>query len=171
MFMSLFGFIGATGLLVNFTATPGYAQEVKSKGYLPRLADLMNEAMQVHHTKLWVAAHAENWALATYELKKIRETVEEVKETIVDIQVASSQWQRVPVGEMLKDVDSNLNALDTAAKAKNLAKFETAYNGLTAACNACHVRAGQSQIKIMAPLPNGTGSFSDQDFTASSSQQ
>ena len=62
----------------------------------------MNEAMQVHHAKLWFAGHANNWALAGYELKKIKETIEEVKETIVDIQMAAPQWQRVPVGEMLE---------------------------------------------------------------------
>ena len=99
--MFLLGFVGAAGLLVNLIATPGFAQEVKSKGQLPRLADLMNEAMQVHHTKLWFAGHASNWVLADYEMKKIKETIEEIKETIVDIQIASVQWQRAPVGEML----------------------------------------------------------------------
>ncbi len=100
--MFLLGFVGAAGLLVNLMATPGFAQEVKSNRQLPRLADLMNEAMQVHHTKLWFAGQASNWVLADYEMKKIKETIEEIKETIVDIQIASAQWQRVPVGEMLK---------------------------------------------------------------------
>ena len=97
--------VGAAGLLVSLIGSPGFAQEIKSKGQLPRLADLMNEAMQVHHTKLWLAGHANNWVLADYEMKKTKETIEEIKETIVDIQIASAQWQRVPVGEMLKSVD------------------------------------------------------------------
>ena len=36
-------FVGNAGLLVNFNATPGRAQEVKRNAYLPQLADLMND--------------------------------------------------------------------------------------------------------------------------------
>ena len=99
----LLGLVGAAGLLVTLIGTPGFAQEANGKGQLPHLADLMNEAMQVHHTKLWFAGHVANWVLADYEVKKIKETIEEIKETIVDIQVASAQWRRVPVGEMLRE--------------------------------------------------------------------
>jgi hypothetical protein len=155
--MFLLGLVGIAGLLGDLIAAPAFAQEVKGKGQLPRLADLMNEAMQVHHTKLWLAGHADNWVLADYEVRKI-------KETIVDIQTSSAQWQRVPVGEMLTSVDSNLDALAKAIKAKDGTKFDTAYRGLTVACNACHVRAGQSQIKIMVPLAEGGSMFPDQDF-------
>jgi hypothetical protein len=162
--MFLLGLIGIAGLLGDLIAAPAFAQEVKGKGQLPRLADLMNETMQVHHTKLWFAGHADNWVLADYEVRKIKETIEEIKETIVDIQTASAQWQRVPVGEMLTSVDSNLDALAKAIKAKNGTEFDTAYRGLTAACNACHVRAGQPQIKIMVPLPEAATMFPDQDF-------
>ena len=162
--MFLLGLVGLAGLSIIFDATPGFAQEVKDKRQLPRLADLMNEAMQVHHTKLWFAAHAENWVLADYETMKIKETIEEIKETIVDIQTASAQWQRVPVGEMLQSVDSNLGNLAKSIKAKDSAQFDIAYRGLTAACNACHVRAGQSQVKIIVPLSQGGGMFPDQDF-------
>ena len=167
--MSLLGLIGAAALLTSFNATPGRAEEAKVNRYLPHLADLMNEAMQVRHTKLWFAGHAENWPLAGYEVKKIKETIEEIKETIVDIQTVSPQWQLVRVNEMLKNLDSNLNALDQAVTAKNPVKFETAYQGFTAACNACHIAAGLPQIKIIQPLANGA--FADQDFTTANSPQ
>jgi hypothetical protein len=160
----LFGLVGAASLLINLIVAPGFAQEVKGKGQLPRLADLMNEAMQVHHTKLWFAGHAANWVLADYEAKKIKETIEEIKETIVDIQTASAQWKRVPVGEMLRSVDSALDTLGQAIKAKDQTRFDTAYRGLTASCNACHVRAEQPQIKITIPISEGSGMFPDQDF-------
>ena len=157
-------FVGTAGLLVNFNATPGRAQEVKRNVYLPQLADLMNESMQTHHAKLWFAGHAGNWVLAAYEVKKIKGTIEEIKETIVDIQTASSHWRSFPVNEMLKNLDSNLDVLDQAINAKDPAKFEAAYQGFTAACNVCHTSAGQSQIKIITPLPNGSGTFPNQDF-------
>jgi len=164
-------FVGNAGLLVNFNVTTGYAQEAKRNLFIPQVADLMNSSMQAHHTKLWFAGQAGNWELATYELKKIKGTIEQIKEAIVEIQVVSSHWKSFPVNEMFRSFDSNLDAVDKAVKAKNPVKFETAYQGFTVACNDCHVKAGQSQIKIIAPLQNGGGTFPDQDFTAGSGQQ
>ena len=171
IFLSILGFVTFNSLLINFNAAPAHAQAPNSKGYLPRLANLMNEAMQVHHTKLWFAGHANNWPLADYEVKKIKETILEIKEAIVDIQSASSQWQQFPVGEMLTGLDSSLDNLDQAVKTKNLVNFDTAYQKLTAACNACHARAGQAQVKIIEPLPNGNAIFPDQDFTTGRTSQ
>jgi hypothetical protein len=167
---ALLGLIGAACLLVSFNVTPGRTQDAKYNPNLRHLADLMNEAMQVHHTKVWFAGVAENWALAGYEVKKIKQTINEIKESIVDIQTASSQW-RMPVNELFKSLDSNVDALDQAVTAKDPVKFETAYRGFTAACNGCHVAAGQSQIKIIQPLPKGGSSFPDQDFTTGNSPQ
>jgi hypothetical protein len=167
--MSLLGLIGTASLLTGIDATLVRADDAKTNKYLPHLADLMNEAMQVHHIKLWFAGHAENWALAGYEVKKIKETIDEIKETIVDIQTASSLWQRLPVNEMLKNLDSNLSAVDQAVAEKSPAKFGTAYQGFTAACNACHIAADQPQIKIIQPLGNGGSPFADQDFAIGNS--
>jgi len=160
LLLTLPGLVSIAGMLV----TPAHAQQ--AKGNLPHLADLMNEAMQVHHAKLWYAGHANNWALAAYEVRKIKETIVEIKETIVDIQATSPQWQNVPVGEMLRSFDSSLDALDQVVKARDAAKFEIVYRDFTATCNGCHSRAGQPQIKIIQPLPNGGTSFPDQDFNA-----
>jgi cytochrome c553 len=160
----LLGFIGGAGLLVK--VTPGHAQGAKDKTGYPRLSDLMNEAMQVHHTKLWFAGNAHNWPLAGYEVRKIKETILEIKETIVEIQTASSAWRQVPVGELLTNLDSSVGSLEQAVKAKDPAKFNTAYSQLTATCNACHTAAGQQQVKIIVPLANASGAFLDQDFTS-----
>jgi hypothetical protein len=166
-FVVLCGLLGIAGLLVDLTSTHVRAQG--SKGNLPHVADLMNDAMQIHHTKLWFAGHASNWALATYEVRKIKETMDEVKEAIVTIQTSSPQWRNVSIGEMLQRVDANLNSLDQAVKAKDANRFAASYRDLTATCNACHMGFGQPQIKIIEPLVNGT--FVDQDFTAESGRQ
>jgi hypothetical protein len=166
-FMSLFGLVGIASLLVNLDSNLVRAQE--AKGNLPHLGDLMNNAMQIHHTKLWFARHANNWALADYELRKIKEAIEEVKEDIVTIQTRSPQWRHVSINEMLKSVDFNLRSLDEAVKAKDANRFDTNYRELTNACNVCHVSIGQPQIKIVEPLSNG--SFADQDFTADGGQR
>jgi len=165
-FICFFGVVGIASLLVNLDPNLVRAQE--AKGNLPQLGDLMNNAMQIHHTKLWFAGHVNNWALAKYELRKIKETIEEVKEDIVAIQTRSPQWRHVSINEMLKSFDSSLKTLDQAVKTKDANRFDTNYRELTAACNACHVSIGQPQIKIVEPLSNG--SFADQDFTADGGQ-
>jgi hypothetical protein len=164
----LLGFVSAAVLLVSFIATPAWAQ---NRATSPHLGDLMNEAMQVHHTKLWLAGRASNWPLAAYEARKLKDTMEEIKETIVQIQTASPKWQSVPVGELLGNVDSRINDLNLAVKAKDATKFETAYRALTTACNVCHMRAGESQIKIIQPAPTAGGVYVDQDFTPSGASQ
>jgi len=50
-FICLFGVVGIASLLVNLDPNLVRAQE--AKGNLPHLGDLMNNAMQIHHTKLW----------------------------------------------------------------------------------------------------------------------
>ncbi len=165
-FICLFGGVGIASVLVNLD--PNLVRAEEAKGNVPQLGDLMNDAMQIHHTKLWFAGHVNNWALANYELRKIKETIEEVKEDIVTIQTRSPQWRHVSINEMLKSFDSSLKSLDQAIKAKDANRFDASYRELTAACNACHVSIGQPQIKIVEPLLNG--SFADQDFTADGSQ-
>ena len=93
-FMSLFGLVSVASLLVNLDSNLVRAQE--AKGNLPQLGDLMNNAMQIHHTKLWFAGHVNNWALASYELRKIKETIEEVKEDIVAIRTRSLNGDTCP---------------------------------------------------------------------------
>ena len=170
-FISILGLVGIVLLLITLSSPLVRAQDIKGKAYLPRLADMMNDAMQIHHIKLWIAGRANNWTLASYEAKKIKETIEEIKETIIDIQALLPQWRHVTLGEMLTKFDSNLMALGQAVKAKDAAKFETSYRELTATCNACHVNAGESQVKIIVPVSNGSGNFVDQDFAADSSHQ
>lgn len=162
--VSLLGLIGTTALVVNLIATPGRADTAQGKGYLPGLGDLMNASMQVHHTKLWYAGHADNWDLAAYELKEIKETVD-------DIQTFSPDWHGEPIGEMVKTLTPNLDTLDQAIKAKDPVKFDAAYHELTATCNACHTAANQPEIRVTEPPPQGGGQFSDQDFTTGSGPQ
>jgi cytochrome c553 len=166
--ISLLAFVGAVGLLVNFSATSAWAQ---NRATSPHLGDLMNEAMQVHHTKLWLAGRANNWPLAGHEVRKLKDTMEEIKETIVEIQKASPKWQSVPVGELLANIDSRLNDLNRAVDAKDTAKFETAYRALTTACNVCHMRAGESQIKIIEPAAAASSPYIDQDFSTGGATQ
>ncbi len=162
--ITLIGVVGAAGTLVNLGTAPGRADEAKGAGYLPGLGDLMNASMQVHHTKLWFAGHADNWDLAAYELKEIKETVE-------DIRTVSPNWHDIPVGQMVTVLNSSLDALEKAVAAKDPVKFDAAYHELTAACNGCHEAAKQPEIKVIEPPPQGGGPYADQVFTAGSGPQ
>jgi cytochrome c553 len=56
--------------------------------------------------------------------------------------------------------------LEKAIQAKDAAGFTSAYNKLTAACNACHEAHGFGFIKIRVPRlsPIETSPFSDESF-------
>jgi cytochrome c553 len=57
--------------------------------------------------------------------------------------------------------------VDSAIKAKDSAKFSTAFGKLTAACNSCHQAAGFGFIKMREPKlsPLQTSPFSDEEFS------
>lgn len=161
-FVSLSGLIGLLTLLFVFNTSFSSAQEAGGGKSSPHLFDLMYNAMQLHHTKLGLAGHAGNWTLAAYEVRKVKETVEDFKEAIVGIQNSSPQWRNASINEIFSRIGSDLNSLDQAVQAKDADKFATSYRQLTATCNGCHVSLGYEQIKIIEPRSNDT--FEDQDF-------
>ena len=148
----------AGGVAINLPAGPGHADSGQGKGYIPGLGDLMNASMQVHHTKLWLAGRSQNWPLAAYELKELRETVE-------DVQTFAPAWRGVPVGSMVVSLYPGFNALEGSIKARDAAAFSLAYHQLTAACSACHAAAGHAEIRIVVPSPDEGAKYVDQDFT------
>ncbi|HXQ11963.1 MAG TPA: hypothetical protein VN805_13290 [Caulobacteraceae bacterium] len=155
---STLAIVGIASWLAVSTATPGRAADQ------PGLGDLMNASLQTHHAKLWFAGHADNWALAAFEVK-------EMKETTALMENVFPMWHNLNVGVMVTVLDSSLNELDQAIAAKDPVKFDDAYHDLTNACNACHTAANQAEIKIVDPIPQGAGSFADQDFTNGSGPQ
>ena len=72
---------------------------------------------------------------------------------------------------MVKSLEPELDALDKAIQAKDPAKFDAAFHSLTEACSACHSAAGQPEIKIVDPAPQGGGPFGNQDFTSGGGPQ
>ncbi len=154
----------AGGVAINLNAGPGHADSGQGKGYLPGLGDLMNASMQVHHTKLWLAGRSQNWPLAAYELKELRETVD-------DVQTFAPAWRGVPIGSMVVTLYPGFNALDGAVKARDAAAFNAAFHQLTAACSACHAAASHPEIRIIVPSPDESSKFVDQDFTPAGGPQ
>lgn len=125
---------------------PAAAQE---EPYQPGLGEFM-ALQQMRHIKLWFAGHAGNWPLADYEVGELNEGFEDVGHLLGD--------------DIVKQhVGAPLAALQKAVDDKNSAAFTTAYDSLTAGCNACHHDLDHAFIVIERPasLP-----YNDQSFAA-----
>ncbi|MBO4225057.1 hypothetical protein [Bradyrhizobium neotropicale] len=125
-------------------------QPSSSDRYVPRLGDIMSAAQQ-QHQKLWLAATAQNWQLATYELGQLESSLAE----------AAMRYSGIPVSNVttLKDP---LQSVSDAIAAKDGRKFAKAYASLTEGCNSCHTSMGRSFIAIR--VPTGPQPFGNQLF-------
>ena len=79
------------------------------------------------------------------------------------IETAVPRYRGAAMPDLLKMVDGPLKALDAAIKARDGAKFDTAYAQLTDACNACHVTTEHKMVVIQVPK---TSPFANQNFAA-----
>lgn len=145
------------GLAIAVAVLPAFAQEPvpyayrpsAGETYVPTLGDIMG-ATQLRHFKLWYAGKLKNWDLAAYELRQIEDSFYN----------AARLYQNIPI-EKIKMIDEPLIALDGAVKAKDSARFGSAFANLTAACNACHEAARVAFITIQIPTASP---FSNQSF-------
>jgi hypothetical protein len=113
----------------------------------PGLGEIMT-LQQLRHIKLWFAGHGSNWALADYEIGELNAGFEDVDELLGG-------------GTVDKMVGTPLKELQRAVDDKNSTAFATAYDRLSAGCNACHHALDRAFIAIQRPtmLP-----YSDQSF-------
>ena len=123
--------------------------------FAPRLNDMM-VATQLRHFKLWYAGLVQNWPLANYELTQIRVAIADAK-----------RFYANNGGSNMSVMTQAADDLEDAIKAKDSAKFVTAYAKLTAGCNACHEQTGFGFIKIREPRlsPLETSPFTDESFS------
>lgn len=132
-------------------STPFAQQPYKTGGDVPLIG--LSEVMaitQMRHIKLWQAAKAENWPLASYETDKLRDSLYR----------AANFYTNIPV-PLVKSADQPLNAMQDAATRGDPRAFEKAFADLTTSCNACHQAAGLGFIRMRTP---SASPFSDQDF-------
>lgn len=135
------------------TLATGGAQ-AEPKAYAPGLGEIM-ALQQMRHAKLWFAGSAANWPLAAYELAELREGFEDAAKfhaTHDGVAVAALVASLTP---------SPLERLGKAIEAKSGAAFATAFDGLSAACNACHKSAQKGFIRIVRPR---SSVYPNQDF-------
>ena len=157
--MSTMKRFAALAILYICSSLPLPAQEQKpdtsQERYVPRLNTLMM-VTQLGHFKLWYAGAVQNWPLANYELTQIRANIVDANKLYPNNSKSDMSVMKPPADD-----------LDDAIKAKDSAKFRSAFSRLTAACNSCHEAAGVGFIKIRDPRlsPIETSPFSDELFS------
>ena len=124
----------------------------------PQMSALMNMLIQPRHAKLGLAGKAENWPLAGYMFKELRQGF------LVTAR-AVPRWRGLPVPDLFEAaVGGPLIALDFAIKASEPRLFNEAFEKLTAGCNACHATTDHPFVVIKVPDANASAAFPNQDF-------
>jgi hypothetical protein len=122
----------------------------------PQMSALMSMLIQPRHAKLGLAGKEENWPLAGYMLK-------ELKQGFIVISRAIPRWKGLPVGDLFDAaVTPPIAVLDFAIKANEPRQFAEAYGKLTTGCNACHSTTDHPFVVIKAP--DSAVAFPNQDF-------
>ena len=104
---------------------------------------------------MWFAAQAGNWDFAGFEIYRAGEQVKAIPVTRPAREALVNAW-----------AGPNLKALEDAAKAKDKAAFEKAYDAAIAGCNTCHLASTgggfpMKSIKVVRPT---TPAFSSLDY-------
>ena len=134
---------------------PPAAPSAPQPDYHPSLADLMTSAVQPRHIKIGIAGKARNWTYLAYESSEMRNAFNRIARTI-------PTYRKTALTDLFASgVIPALDDLDAAIKAKNAAKFDTAYGAVTEACNACHMSLEHAYVVIRAPLASP---YPDQDL-------
>jgi hypothetical protein len=117
-------------------------------GGLPHLSEIMAQ-QQMRHIKLWFAGGGGNWPLADYELDQLKDGFDDVAKLLG--------------GDIAQQhVGTAIVQLERAIEGKDRAVFESAFDNLSAGCNACHRTLDHAFIAIQRPV---LSPYSDQNFS------
>ena len=126
---------------------PSAVSAEQNEPFKPGLGEIMT-FQQMRHLKLWFATQAGNWGLANYEL-------DELKEGFEDITKYYPTKDDVPTGTMAEAVVAKEVAdLAKTIEGKDKKNFVSAFDRLTASCNACHQASKKDFIRIQRPTGN-----------------
>jgi hypothetical protein len=132
----------------------------KPEDFKPGFDDLMTMLVQPRHLKLQYAGTKRNWELAAAESRNLRQAFGRISRTLPD-------YLGIDVAEAMEAMMTpQLQAVDAAVTAADPAKFASAYDGLTKACNACHVYMERPYIVVKVPDPAAPPVYAGQDFSA-----
>jgi hypothetical protein len=146
------------GAAVLALAVASAACSREANAYAPGLGEIMTFT-QLRHQKLWLAGDAANWPLAEYELDELEEGFQSAIEFH-----PTDKSTPVPIAQALPaQTGESMAALRAAIGKQDKAAFARAFDGLTAACNNCHVLTNHAFNVVVRPAAS---SFPNQDFRA-----
>jgi hypothetical protein len=131
-------------------------REQVAAGYAPGLGEIMT-LNQMRHAKLWLAAQANNWPLAAYE-------VDELEEGFQDAATfhPTHKGSPVSIAQVIPMMTTGpLQALRAAIEKEDSTEFAQAFDALTNACNSCHQATNFGFNVVTRPT---TSAFPNQDF-------
>lgn len=119
--------------------------------YVPGTGEIMNNIIQPHHIKLWMAGNNKNWTLAEYELHLLSGGFKRIEKYHAGTREAAAVKMIYP------EIDSVMEAIYN----QQVAIFRRHYQLMTNTCNSCHQATGNAYVIISVP---GNQSFGDQQF-------
>src|SRR5215813_6642330 len=143
------GTFAAAGAIASFPLAPraeeGRPANAEPAPFNPQMSALMSMLIQPRHAKLGLAGNAENWPLAAYALKELRQG-------FLVVSHAVPRWKGLPVPDLVDAAVGNpIRTLDAAVKMRFRTQFDQEYAKLTAGCNACHATTDHSFVVIKQP--------------------
>src|SRR5215813_4127936 len=153
------GTFAAAGAIASFPLAPraeeGRPANAEPAPFNPQMSALMSMLIQPRHAKLGLAGQAENWPLAGYMLKELRQG-------FLVVSRAVPRWKGLPVPDLVDaSVDQPMKLIEAAIKLQYKGQFDQAYAQLTERCNACHTTTEHPYIVIKAP---DASAWPNQDF-------
>ncbi len=121
-----------------------------NNAYVPGFGEFMSD-IQVHHAKLWFAGINQNWPLADFEIKEIKE----LKDDIVKYETDRPESSMIPM------LQPALDSVSQTIQHKNLVDFKESFVYLTNTCNNCHRAARYPFNDVKIP---DTPPFTNQVF-------
>lgn len=113
----------------------------------PELGRQMLE-LQIRHDRLWWAGEAGNWNLAYYMVGELGEALRGIEETNGD----AAELQPQKLSDVMPSImNPAIRNVQEALARRDKAAFEQAFDGLSAACTACHAVAGDTFLHIQRP--------------------
>ena len=132
----------SVALLAGVLANPASAGEDEALGLVSWMGRL-----QYYAHKLGLAVDAENRALQGYYVHEVEEIIEQIEEI--------KEADGIEIGKLVKaNRVPAFEALEGAVETGDQARASLAYDGLLAACNACHRAANRPYIRIVRRSDN-----------------
>jgi len=118
------------------------------KGIVPAQAVAMTQ-VAYNFGNLWFAVHAENWPLAQFYFNETRTRMRWAMRIVPVRRISRGE---VALEPLLAALEANqLAALERAVGARDVERFESAYQDVMNACEGCHAASEKAYLRLQVP--------------------